>query len=293
MTFAQLFLPFVPAPARERLRPAALALDVLLPARWRAAQAAWPGVALAADEFCAYVGARVPVTVESVEAVAALRLEELYLACACVAGDAAALALVEARYLPLVGGALARMQLGHAGVDEVKQRLRRRVFAREGAKEPKIAAYGGRGDLGAWLRAIGIRIAVKLLREEQGQPRPDEERVARVAGDANAEMRYFKSHYRPLFREAFADALAALPADDKELLREYYAGGLTIAEMAARRDAHRVTVSRWLDAIRHRLLERTRRGLMQRVRVSQGECDSIMRMVQSQLDLTFHRLLGA
>ena len=292
MSFAQSFLPFVLPPARDRLAAAAPALDVLLAARWQAARRAWPTVALAAADFCAYAAARVPVTVESVDAIAALRLDELYLACACVAGDPAALAALEAHYLPVVGAALGRMQLDHAAADEVKQRLRRRLFTREGAREPKIAAYSGRGDLGSWLRAVGVRLALKLLRTEHDQPRSDNERVARAAGDVDAELRYFKSHYRPLFRAAFSEAVAGLDAADKELLREYYGSGLTLAQMASRRGAHRVTLSRWLDEVRHRLLERTRRGLMQRVRVSQHECDSIMRLVQSQIELTFHRLLS-
>jgi RNA polymerase sigma-70 factor (ECF subfamily) len=292
MSLAQQCLSFVPEPARARLGPSATALEALLATRWQQARAAFPGGALPVADFSVYVGARVPAAAESLDAVAALRLEELYLACACATGDGAALALVEARYLPQVGAALGRLALGPAGVDEVKQRVRRRLFTREGARAPKIAAYSGRGELGAWLRAVAVRTALKLLREERGQPRPDETRVGRLAGDVGAEVRYFKAHYRPLFRAAFADAMAALPADDKQLLREYYAGGATIAEMATRRRAHRVTVARWLDEIRHRLLERTRRELMQRVRVSQGECDSIMRLVQSQLELTFHRLLG-
>ncbi|HEX4458328.1 MAG TPA: transcriptional regulator [Polyangia bacterium] len=290
--FVRLFLPFVPAPARERLRTAEAALEALLQARWRAAVDAWPGVALMPAEFWAYVGARVPVTVEAADAIAALRLDELYLACACAAGHAGALAFVEARYLPAVGGALARMRLDAATVDEVKQRLRRRLFTREGAREPKIGGYSGRGDLGAWLRATGVRVALRLLRDEHGQPRAGDAHVPRSAGDADAELRYLKLHYRPLFRAAFAEAVGDLVADERALIREYYGDGRTIAEIAARRAAHRVTVSRWLDEIRHRLLERTRRGLMRRVRVSQGECDSILRLVQSQFDLTFHRLLG-
>jgi hypothetical protein len=132
MSFAHSFLPLVLPPARDRLAAAAPALDALLAARWQAARRAWPTVALAAADFCAYAGARVPITVESVDAIAALRLDELYLACACVTGDPAALAAVEAHYLPVVGAAHGRMQLDHAADDEVKQRLRRRrTIARE------------------------------------------------------------------------------------------------------------------------------------------------------------------
>lgn len=45
-------------------------------------------------------------------------------------------------------------------------------------------------------------------------------------------------------------------------------------------------------AARERLLERTRAHLMQRLRVPLADCDSIIRNVKSQFDLTLFRFFG-
>jgi RNA polymerase sigma-70 factor (ECF subfamily) len=289
-SFVSLFLPVVEPAARAQLTAAAPALETLLRSRWHAARAAWPDVMLPPELFWAHVGARVPATSDGVAAIATLQLEHLYLACACLTGNAVALAHVDACFFPVVDALLARMRLDPADADEVKQHMRRRLFTREGGREPKVAAYSGRGDLGAWLRATAYRTALKLIAARHGATTGGESRLIRLSGDSQPELRYLKSYYRPLFRQAFTDAVTALPPADKELLREYYADKLSLIEIAARRDAHRVTVARWLDEIRHRLLERTRTALMQRVRVPRHECDSIIRIVQSRLDLTFRDL---
>jgi RNA polymerase sigma-70 factor (ECF subfamily) len=167
--------------------------------------------------------------------------------------------------------------------------LRRYLFVAEGGRQARIAAYGGRGALSAWLRVTAVRVALKQLRRRPTEVTLVEEHVS--GADADAELRHLKRYYRPLFRDAFAEAVTALDGRERQLLRRYYVDGLTIEQIGAEHRAHRMTVGRWLDAVRQRLLDHTRRALMRRVRVSQGECDSIMRLVHSQLELTFWRLV--
>jgi RNA polymerase sigma-70 factor, ECF subfamily len=261
-----------------------------LSARWPSLRDAWPGVSLDFDVFCRHVAERLCRHEDTTDgASTALRLDELYLACACERGDAQALTRFEAHYFPSVVGALARLRLGAADVDELKQRLRRHLFVAEYGRRARIAAFAGRGALVAWLRVIAVRLALRKRRRQAAEVPLDDDRLS--AADADAELWHLKRHYRPLFRVAFAAAVSALDARDRRLLRQYYVDALTIEQIGAAHGAHRVTVARWLDATRQRLLDHMRRALMRRVRVSQGECDSILRLLHSQLELTLGQLV--
>src|SRR5581483_11806447 len=213
----------------------------------------------------------------------ALHTDELYLTCACALGDARAHALLEARYFPRVIAHLARRGLEPATTDELAQRLRVKLLVGDGGRTPKIAAYAGRGDLGSWLRVVATRLA---LRERPRREVPaDDAWLTEVALGRDVERGYLQEHYRAEVRAAFAGAVAALDAREKELLAYHYLDGLGLTEIGQVYRAHRLTVARWLDAIRQRLLDETRRLLIARVGAPQGECDSLLRLVQSQLEI--------
>jgi RNA polymerase sigma-70 factor (ECF subfamily) len=110
-----------------------------------------------------------------------------------------------------------------------------------------------------------------------------------LVGDA--ELGHVRRDLRPLVRGALAQSLAALGPREKNLLAQHYLDGLGLGELGALYGTHRVTVARWLDAIRQRLLDQTRQAIVERARVSRPECDSIIRFMQSQIDLTLHGLL--
>src|SRR5262249_51360296 len=75
-----------------------------------------------AGHFLDKIGAEPP------EVAPSLHAEDLYLACACAAGNAAALAAFDARYLGQVKVFLGRMKPPPALVEEVKQALRVRLL---------------------------------------------------------------------------------------------------------------------------------------------------------------------
>src|SRR5687768_11928782 len=79
----------------------------------RVARLAWPGVDLETRVFLDYLGTHGgPCTTD------------LYLACACSRGDAAALAAFEAQVLSVIDPVLARLGFAADTASEVKQRLR-------------------------------------------------------------------------------------------------------------------------------------------------------------------------
>jgi RNA polymerase sigma-70 factor (ECF subfamily) len=279
------------APAlRSRLDKAALA--VAWRARFTAARALWPTIAVAPLTFAGFVAERVPPDADASAVLDGLAIEELYLTCACAYADGEALRLCEARYFPKARAALAGMRLEPSVRDEIVQRLRVSLFVADDGP-PRIAQFRGRGTLAAWIAVSAVRAAYKLVQRETREQANEEERLARLATPkTDQEISLAKGRYADVFRTAFSAALASLEDRDKNLLRQHYLDGLTVEQLGKLYRTHRTTVTRWMAAAKQQLLDRTRSHLMSRLRVPLADCDSIIRLVESQFDITIYRLLA-
>jgi len=95
------------------------------------------------------------------ETVSAQRAGELYLVCACEAGEPAALAQFELHFMPAARAAIAHVTSNEDAIDEAVQELRRRLFVGD---FPRIRSFSGRGPLWKWLRITATRTAHDLRR---------------------------------------------------------------------------------------------------------------------------------
>lgn len=265
-----------------------LDLEQQLDALVRRATAAWPQVHVDAARFAEFVGQRVDAA-----AIADARAEDLWIACGSASGDPAALAVVESRYLPDVDAALGKMGLRGDRITEVKQGLRRLLFVGDAESPPRIADYRGTGDLRAWMRVTAMRAALKLIRKEGREIASDDALLEARAPEDDPELAYMKATYRAAFKHAFQEALESLLPRERTLLKQQIVDGLGIDELGALYDVHRATAARWVAAAREKLLARTRRTFMLQARISSDECESIMRLVRSQLDVSLHRRLAS
>ena len=254
------------------------------------ARAAWKNVEAGDERFAAFLGGRVPAA-----ELETARLADLWAACACGTGDGRAIAEVEARYFPDVDAALGKMGLSADRIGEVKQGLRRVLFVGdpEAQTAPRITEYRGTGDLRAWLRVTAMRAALKLLRKEGRETPTDDALLEARAHEDDPELAYMKAAYRASFKVAFQEALESLLPRERTLLKQQIVDGLGIDELGALYQVHRATAARWVQSAREKLLTRTRRTFMMNARISSDECESIMRLVRSQLDVSLHRRLGA
>jgi len=100
----ELFLGALDEPRRLRLAEV-VDLDTLLSERVCEARDRWTSFAVTTEAFLAYVAARQP-NEPSAETLRAMRWSELYLACACVAGDARAIAAFDSGYVAGIGAGL-------------------------------------------------------------------------------------------------------------------------------------------------------------------------------------------
>lgn len=251
-------------------------------------------------EFLAHVAGRLPEPNpgwddgDLLRLLARLRVEDLALAWACArARSADAVAELERQHFHVVDAALAQIVGAAPRAEEIKQLLRQRLFvpAAEG-DEPRIAQYSGRGDLRSWLRVAAIRCAINHLQKQGREVALGDEMLAQLAApDPDQELDLFKRRYRAEFKQAFEGALRALSSRDRNLLRYHYLERLSIDQLGAIYGVHRTTVARWLARTRETLLSQTRRSLMAQLRIGRPEFESIMRLIESQLDASIARFL--
>jgi RNA polymerase sigma-70 factor (ECF subfamily) len=257
-----------------------------------AARSAWPELKVDTETFFLHVAQRLPPTATSLLALKDLRTIDLYLACACLHDDPAAMALFEARYLSDLAAMLPQRRRSPAFDSDVKQAVREKLFVRHEGRAPKIGEYSGRGDLGSWVRVLTMRTALNLLRSTKREVAlADDSILADRAKADDAEIAHLKKRYRTDFAEAFHAALAKLRTRDRNVLRQHYVDGLTMEQIGLVYRVHRITVVRWIDKARTELAAETRRLLSARLRVGRGELDSIMRLIRSQLDVSLRTYL--
>src|SRR5262249_35851216 len=148
----------------------------------------------------------------------------------------------------------------------------------------------GRGGLVPWLRAAAMRTAIDLMRARREFP-SDADHLAEVAGTFDPLLAALKQQYRDEFRTAFRDAAAELTDRERTLLRYRFVDDLTIDEIGVLYRAHRATVARWIATIRESLFEGTRAHLVARLMLSEGELDSVLRLIDSQLEISLDAVI--
>ena len=261
-------------------RGPALALDDAI----AQAISAWPGLHVDRAAFAAFLAERLD------GAEGSIRAADLYLAFACLAGDGEALRRFEHDHLAPIPAHLERVDIPRAIAGEVPGVLRERLLVGDGA--PRLREYRGRGDLRGWLRVAAVRTALDLMRR-QAREVPLEPSLADAIADEgdDPELAHLKQHYAAEFKAAFEEALLALTPRERNLLRHQTLHGLGVDQIGAIYRVHRATAARWVDAARTRLASEVRGRLMARLRADRANVESILRLIQSQIDVSVRRCL--
>jgi len=252
-----------------------------------AGRAAWPDVAVSDDAIARRLH-------ERLQADPGTRLEELhdadvYLALGLAAGDRAALACFEKHLVPHVDAALRRLRLGSGTADEVKQALRVDLLTGEA---PKIGDYQGRGELAAWLRISATRKALKLVKRAEREETLDELLLDHWPdATPDPENKHLRSTYTAELKRAIREAFAALEVRQRNLLRQHILDELTIDDLARLYRVHRATCARWLADARADLGKGTRKRLISALGVPGKDVDSLLRFLDSDIELSISRIL--
>jgi RNA polymerase sigma-70 factor (ECF subfamily) len=255
------------------------------------ARAAWP-FAVEEREFVAYLGRKLRREKDLDGALRQIRAPDLFLAFACVKKNADALAAFEATYFADIEIAIRSVSRDDAKIDDVRQRLRIKLFVGEGESPPKIGEYSGRGELRSWFRVTAVRQAISEARKTRREVALDDAVAdAMPSAAVDPECAYLRSKYAALFQRAFREAIHALSSQERTLLLHHYVDRLTIDQIGAIYRIHRMTAARRLTAVRQKVVETTRERLAESAKLGASELRSILRLVKSEMHISLRRVL--
>ena len=262
--------------------------DDAITAAWQVGQNAWPDVELDLDRFAAHASTLEPGAIERFP-------EDLYLAAACLAGNQTAIERFEREVLSSARGAIVAIDNSPAFLDEATQRLRASLFVGE-QNGPRLTMYAGRGPLRAWVGVAAARTALMMRRTQQrarevSHDDDDWANALALISTNNPEMELLKRQYAEAFGAALRDAVSALDARQRTVLRMSFVDALSIDEIGAVYAVHRATAARWIQRACDTLFDTTRGLLAKRLALSPSELDRMTSLVRSQLDVSLSQLL--
>lgn len=259
------------------------------------AKKTWPGAVVDLHQFVAQLARRMIPGKRVDEWLANVHAADLYLCCGCANGDSQSIATFEQAVLPHVVPAIASVDPSPTFVAEAKQQVRQKLLVSADGRPPKISEYAGFGPLAHWLRAVALRTALNLRRAHNREETvaSDDQLLELPAQVNDLELEYLKERYRKDFTEAFRKAVSMLSPQDRNVLRLHFVDGLSLTQVGGAYQADKSTISRWIGKSRLALLQRTREELSNRLQLDSQELDSLMHLVNSQLDVSISTVLRA
>jgi RNA polymerase sigma-70 factor, ECF subfamily len=179
-----------------------------------------------------------------------LRVDELALARACVAGDNSAWEIFLTKYREKLYLSALRIAREDSAARELADGLYADLYGtttRDGQRVSKLASYTGRGSLEGWLRTVLAQEYVNRYRRTKRLVSLEEESEEGVQFRAPDPEPATSADNR--LARATDEVLAGLPAEDRMVLSAYYLDGRTLAEIARMLGVHESTISRKLDKL--------------------------------------------
>lgn len=229
---------------------------------------------------------------ELTEPLADLRAGDLWLAYHAGRGLPAAVGALEQTCFTDLASVLRARRADPAEADEVVQRIRHRLLVPAPGERARILGYAGRGDLRAWVRVAAIRDWLNLKRERPKHEAPSTDEALAAEASSDLELELLKGKYRELFRRVFLEAVEALAPATRLLLKLHYLDRLSMDEVGKILGVHRLTVLRRLERARQELSESTKERLEVELRLAPPEVESLLRLIQSRLDVSLQNALG-
>jgi RNA polymerase sigma-70 factor (ECF subfamily) len=257
------------------------------------ARAANPGLLVDDDRFAAHVGRAMAHGEADGASLGSLAIEDLYLACACLARAPGAAAELRKRHRTTICAAVARIVPG-SEIAEIEQQLLDELLVGSVDAAPKIGSYAGQAPLGRWLQVAAQRRALMWIRSNRAEARARKATAAQrqqLARDVHPEMEYLKERYRADFEQALEQALQRASERDRALLRLHLVSGLTVEKIGKMFGVTQPTASRWLTQARSALLDDIKATLGKRLGASSRELASLAALVASRIDLSLSQLL--
>ncbi len=278
----------------QRLPPGDAELESALCRIIDAAKKAWTQIAIDDETFITFLAERIPDDVDVLPTVLKFKAADLYLTCGYLSGDPQAQVAIAELFDNLVHPLLKKLR-DERGIDtdDARQQLLERMLFPRNDRSPAIALYGGYGSLAKYLQVAAVHTALHMLRDNREIASSGQvERLRLESFEDDPELRLLKERYREEFKAAFQASVAALKPADRNLLRFHYIASLSTREIASISAVSHCTVARRLTRVRGTLLNDTRKRLMHTLGIGSRDFESIVALVQSQLDASIERVLA-
>ena len=257
-----------------------------------AARARWPELAIDPDRFASELVRRLG-TELTPELLSTIRADDVYLAIACGDGVRAAVEHLEAECSRQVEIAAKKLRATPDQADEMRGLLRQVLFTAEPERASALATFSGRGDLRGYVRVIATRELIRMINRGRKEVALDEEVMLDGLGiTRDPEISAMRRRFGADVDAALRAALGSLDDHSRAVLRYAMVDGWSAIRIGSAYGVHRGTVTRWLSDIRTNLGDRIRAELATRLSLPADEVTSVVRMVQSRIEISFERLLA-
>ncbi len=250
------------------------------------ARQAWPEVDLDDELFARFLGERM--TERGLEGA---HVEDLFLACACLQGDKAAVDALENTVISELPQVIRRIDGSANFINDVMAEVRVKLVVGQTGKPPALTRYVGYGPLRSFAMVVAMREAMDRKRSSGKEVSADELLLSMPFLGKSPETVQLKQQLRGPFATAFKHALAELSPRERNILRLHFAEGVTADAIGKVYRVHRSTIHRWLDAARERVVAETRRHLMDELKLGRDALDNIMHEVAESVELTLTTFL--
>ncbi len=259
-------------------------------AHWQEATAAWPRLKV---QMSAYADLLVSIFNRDASPVSLEKLlpVDLYIVCACLCEVPGAHEAFTARYLKPLEGQLQGMGLQGTEIEDLAQSVRMKLFVAKDEQDQRIRRYVGGGRLGGLVQVMVTREAIGLLRSKRKVTVESETLFEMPTALSDPQLAVIRQECTEEFRKAFQSAVAGLQPRDRTLLRLQYIDQLSTDEIALLYGVHRATAFRWFTGIREVLSLETKRLLKSALSVEAPLLESLLQLVDSELELSMERLL--
>ena len=290
MTAAELLAQVLAALPAEAHAELAARIDVGL----AAIKERWPDAPEPGAGFAAHLTERIARQAEPAAAAPRLRVDDLFLAWWAGSGDARGVAAFEAAFEDDLRRLVLRFH--RLPADELRQRLRIKLFVGADGDAPHVYGYSGFGFLQNWVRVTAARAFVDVARADAARAAIEDELDERELFGAPApggdpRDQHQRAELGAAVKRAFAGAVAALAPRERTFLRHAMVDHLTLDQIAATYQVHRATVARTLAAAREGLLAGTRAGVIAILGIAPDELASAIQALDSRLELSLSRVL--
>jgi RNA polymerase sigma-70 factor (ECF subfamily) len=256
------------------------------------ARAAYPDLAFDDATFAAELARRLGAAADP-DQLARVRGDCVLLAIACAGGDEDAIRRFETEFLDEVDATARRLGATRDQLDELRSFIRRILFVSEPARPAALREYAGRGDLRSYVRVIATRELVRAINKGRREVPVDADSfLDKLSPTSSPVAGFVRESYRADVDAAIRAALGELPEQARALLRYSVIDGWTVDRIGALFGVHRATAARRVAAARELLGEAIRAQLSARLAIPVDEVDSVVRLVQSRIDVSLERILS-